>query len=147
MKMNKDISAVVVGAIVSMIIAAVAAVVLANNSNMQVIRELKTMYEAGQTITSDDTERLFSSFESQLRNIKWIVSPIIVFLAGLSAGLIGNRILPILGIISATPYAILITATTIEIQYGMLLLYLGIAAFGASIPLAKNKLRSSNKTL
>ncbi|MHB8837264.1 MAG: hypothetical protein ACYC9Y_16365 [Candidatus Methylomirabilia bacterium] len=147
MKLTRDIMAVLAGIAASFVLMSAGGWILAQSSETRVMIEMKERSDKGVTPTKAEVDQLFSSLERQGNHMRWVMGPVIVFVAGLIASLIGARGKPILAVLSATPYSVVMTSFAINPEYGVLASYLLIATIGASIPLLVERMKSSNQAL
>ena len=145
MQLLRDITAVIVAVLVSALLMSTSGWFLVRSDDYRMVLRAYHEYESGDRPTADTVEHSFAAMDRQFRQIKWIISPVIVFLAGLTASIIGSRAKVLLGILGAAPYAILMTATSLAVEYGLLGLYLVIGALGTVVPMLKRIIRTSNQ--
>ena len=147
MKLIRNIVAVLVGVAVSLVLMSVGGWILAQGPDTRVLIEQKERPDKGIEPTKNEIDQLLTSIERNHRYIRWGMGPMIVFLAGLITALVGIQSKPILGVLGAAPYAIIMTLLGTNPQYAVLALYLVIAGIGGSVPILRERMKSSNKAL
>ena len=134
MKIAFDISAVIAGAMVSLLLFGLAGWALIQSNDIQVIVHTSEGYQPERQIEGEEAEAAMSSLHRIYLRIKHVIIPLILLITGTVAGAIGKRWKPALGILAAMPIILFMSANGPSIEYGMIALYCAIAGAGAYIP-------------